>query len=48
MDYPLVLGGGKRLFPGGMRTNLRLVETRSFPTGVVLMRYAVERPAAAG
>ena len=46
--YPLVLGGGKRLFPGGMRTNLRLVETRSFPTGVVLMRYAVERPAAGG
>jgi dihydrofolate reductase len=46
--YPLVLGGGKRVFPDGVRTALRLVETRSFPTGVVLMRYAVERPAVQG
>ena len=44
--YPLVLGGGKKVFPDGPRANLRLVETRSFPTGVVLMRYSVERPAA--
>lgn len=42
--YPLVLGGGKKVFPDGLRANLRLAETRSFPTGVVLMRYAVERP----
>jgi dihydrofolate reductase len=46
--FPLVLGGGKRLFPDGLRANLRLVETRSFPTGVVLMRYAVEQPTAGG
>jgi dihydrofolate reductase len=38
--YPLFLGGGKKLFPSGLRRNLRLLETRSFPTGVVLMRYA--------
>jgi len=44
--YPLVLGGGKKVFPDGLRAGLRLVETRSFPTGVVLMRYAAERPAA--
>jgi len=37
--YPLVLGGGKTLFPRGVRQNLKLVETRAFPTGVVLMRY---------
>jgi dihydrofolate reductase len=43
--YPLVLGGGKKVFADGLRTNLRLVETRSFPTGVTYMRYAVERPA---
>jgi dihydrofolate reductase len=43
--YPIVLGGGKKLFPGGVRLNLRLIETRTFPTGVVLMRYVVERPA---
>jgi len=44
--YPLVLGGGKKLFPDGLRTGLRLIETRSIPTGVVLMRYAVEQPGA--
>lgn len=46
--YPLTLGGGKRLFADGQRTDLRLVETRPFPTGVVLMRYVVERAAADG
>ena len=43
--YPLVLGGGKKLFADGTRVNLRLIESRPFPTGVVLLRYAVERPA---
>jgi dihydrofolate reductase len=43
--YPLVLGGGKKVFPDGLRAALRLVESRSFPTGVTLMRYTVERPA---
>lgn len=41
--YPLVLGGGKKLFPEGTRVNLRLVETHPFPSGVVLMRYVPER-----
>lgn len=39
--YPLVLGGGKRVFPADARIDMKLVETKSFPTGVVLMRYAV-------
>ncbi|MBK9713184.1 MAG: dihydrofolate reductase [Kouleothrix sp.] len=43
--YPLVLGSGKKLFAEGARANLRLIESRAFPSGVVLMRYAVERPA---
>ena len=38
--YPVVLGGGKKLFPDGLRLNLRLIEARSFPSGVVLLRYA--------
>jgi dihydrofolate reductase len=38
--YPVVLGSGKKLFPDGTRANLRLVESRPFPTGVVLMHYA--------
>ncbi len=41
--FPLVLGGGKRVFPEGQRMNLRLVESRPFPSGVVLMRYVPER-----
>jgi dihydrofolate reductase len=40
--YPLVLGGGKRLFPAGTRVNLNLVESQVLPTGVVFQRY---RPA---
>lgn len=37
--YPVVLGGGKRLFPTGTRHNLQLVETAALPTGVVFGRY---------
>lgn len=37
--YPLVLGGGKRLFPEGKRQNLKLVESQALPTGVVFQRY---------
>jgi dihydrofolate reductase len=39
--YPLVLGDGKRVFPAGVRVDMRLIESRPFPSGVVLMRYAV-------
>jgi dihydrofolate reductase len=46
--YPVVLGSGKKLFPDGLRLSLRLVESRPFPSGVVLMRYAAERPAEGG
>jgi dihydrofolate reductase len=42
--YPVVLGGGKRVFADGAQLNLRLLETTSFPTGVTLVHYAVERP----
>ena len=37
--YPLVLGGGKRLFPERQRLNLTLVEASPLPTGVVFLRY---------
>ena len=37
--YPLVLGGGKRLFPAGKRLDLTLVEASPLPTGVVFIRY---------
>jgi dihydrofolate reductase len=41
--YPLVLGGGKRLFPEGKRIELELIESIPLPTGVLFQRY---RPAA--
>ena len=43
--YPVVLGSGKKLFPDGLRSGLKLVESKPFPSGVVLMRYAADRPA---
>ncbi len=41
--YPVVLGRGKRLFPDGLRVNLKLTESKPFPSGVVLMRYQPDR-----
>jgi dihydrofolate reductase len=43
--YPVVLGGGKQVFPAGLPVNLRLLESRAFPSGVVLLRYAAGQPA---
>jgi dihydrofolate reductase len=37
--YPLVLGGGKKLFPDGKRVNLKLISSQALPTGVVYQRY---------
>ncbi len=39
--WPVVLGGGKRFFPAGVRLDLTLVEARTFRSGVVAVRYAV-------
>jgi len=41
--HPVLIGGGKPLFPpSGPRIDLRLVETRTFGNGVVLLHY--QRP----
>ncbi len=37
--YPVVLGTGKRLFPGGVHRTLELVETRPYDSGAVLVVY---------
>ena len=37
--YPVVLGSGKRLFPGGKRINMKLIDSQPLPTGVVFQRY---------
>src|SRR3954447_1298084 len=38
--YPAVQGRGRRLFPEGHEGALRLVDTKSFANGVVLLVYA--------
>jgi dihydrofolate reductase len=38
--HPIVIGAGKRLFPASVpRVNLRLLETRAFGNGVLLLHY---------
>ena len=37
--YPLVLGTGKRLFPGGKRIDLKLIDAKPLPSGVVYQIY---------
>jgi len=37
--YPLVLGGGKKLFRAGKRVNLKLINSQALPTGVVYQQY---------
>ena len=38
--YPVSLGGGKRILPGGVRRNFRLTSATPYPTGVIGLRYA--------
>lgn len=38
---PVIVGGGKRFFPDGVRTKLELIEERRFGDGTVFLRYAV-------
>jgi dihydrofolate reductase len=40
--YPVVVGGGKRFFPDGVRLELELVEQRPFRKGVMVLRYAFD------
>ncbi|MEZ2128693.1 MULTISPECIES: dihydrofolate reductase family protein [unclassified Sinorhizobium] len=39
MVYPVVLGRGIKLFPEGVRVDLKAVENRSLGGGIVLLRY---------
>ena len=41
--YPVVLGSGKRLFRDNNKETLKLVETKMFNSGVVLLRYQPNR-----
>lgn len=39
MVYPTVVGAGKRLFPDGTKSQLRLAECKQLGGGIVLTRY---------
>ena len=41
---PVIVGGGKRALPSGVRSDLELLDTRRFASGAVYLRY---RPKAA-
>jgi dihydrofolate reductase len=43
MIHPLVLGTGRRLFPGGVRASLRLTDSVKSATGVVIATYEPAR-----
>jgi dihydrofolate reductase len=45
MIFPLILGVGKRLFADGSAVVLKLVETKTFGTGVVVLTYRPEERA---
>jgi dihydrofolate reductase len=40
MVYPVILGAGKRLYPDGAASTLRLAECKQLGGGIVLLRYA--------
>jgi dihydrofolate reductase len=40
--FPVVLGSGKRVFPDGLHSGLKLAESKTYPSGVVLLRYEAE------
>lgn len=43
MVHPIIVGGGKRLFKKGMdQKSLKLIDTKSFKTGVVVLVYQPE------
>jgi len=39
--HAVIVGGGKRYFPDGVRADLELIEERAFRNGVIAVRYAV-------
>ena len=41
---PVVVGGGKRSLPGGVRTHLELLDERRFRSGTVYLHYRTAKP----
>ncbi len=43
--FPVLLGAGIPLLPEGSRVALKLIESKTLPSGVMMISYSVERPA---
>lgn len=43
MIHPVTVGGGTRVFPDGLRLNLRLLREQRYETGMVKVTYATDR-----
>lgn len=41
--YPVVIGEGDRLFDDGKKESFKLIESKAFDSGVVLLRYKLDR-----
>ncbi len=41
---PVIVGGGKQALPGGVRSDLELLDTRRFECGAVYLRYRPKSP----
>ena len=41
-EVPVVVGGGKRALPGGVRSDLELLDTQRFASGAVYLRYCLQ------
>ncbi len=39
MFYPVVLGEGKKLFQDAVKTDLKLVDSKTFKSGIVLLTH---------
>lgn len=39
---PVILGGGRKFFPDGVRAELKLLDSRAFPSGIIFQRYEVK------
>lgn len=38
--FPVIVGGGKRVFPNGLHRSFQLIDAKTTPNGIVIARYA--------